>query len=210
MRLLFYLLPTFLLFFNKAGLCQNKLFDQNFRFKDGIYLNFEQLIKNKPAINMNPIIGSYINNTNLNRRILKELPLIKIGTETKQINMDQLWAICINGVPMKVMNMRLQIQNTRNSIMETEPVYFLTRFSMIGKLTYYQMPRDRRYWTTTIDYVLKYDDLNTYKLNKRTIVSLISDDHELLEKFKNEPNKKKNILIYLSEYNRRNPVNVKE
>lgn len=191
---------------------QQLQFNHQLKFQDGIYLNFEQLIINQPQFPLSTSMENYLTNHEIQKGIVKTLPRIKKGGKEIKIKIDQIWAICQNGIPMRVVARSIHYNPTPSSVGYTEPLYFLERLSIIGHISYYQSMIDQNPRSNkTPGYIIKYSEpLLSIKLSVKSLSEFIRDDENLYERFMSDKKRKKNLLVYLSEYNRRNPVMIKE
>ena len=58
-------------------------FNYQFKFQEGIYLNLDQLAKNKPEIPLSPEIEVHIGNNMISQKIKNDLPEAKINDELR-------------------------------------------------------------------------------------------------------------------------------
>jgi hypothetical protein len=214
MRSLFTTL-TILVFLASQGFCQNQ-FNKKFKFKDGIYLNFEQLICNQPAFKLNPEIEAYISGNIIHTKILKELPLVYKNEKEVKLTMKDLWVICIKGIPQKVTSLDRTLY-VDYDLIPVEPTYSLSRFIFLGNITAYSSYKPEYRFSAMISkksfwgYIIKYNNSSeASKLNIKSLSAFIQDDMDLYERFQKDKKKKRNLFAYISEYNQRNPVDIKE
>ena len=187
-------------------------FNYQFKFNDGIYLNFDQLVENQPEIQLTPELEAYIGNNMISPKIKNDLPEAIINDQIRKITIDDLWAICINGVPLKVTHSEEMVM-VQNGLVPAPKIYYLYKFSFLGNVTlYHKMLRKNTSKTIfkkrlTEDYIIKFSDRSkAWKLNAKSIAEAINDDMELLKEFKKDKKRKQNLYQYISEYNDRNPV----
>lgn len=190
-------------------------FNYQFKFQEGIYLNLDQLAENKPEIPLSPEIEVHIGNNMISQKIKNDLPEAKINDELRKLTIDDLWAISINGVPLKVTSSEDMIM-LQDGLYQVPKIYYLYKFSFLGNVTlYHKMLRKNTTKTMfkkrlTEDFIVKYNDSSkAWKLNVKNISKAIADDIELSKEFNSDKKRKKDLYQYILEYNARNPVYMK-
>lgn len=70
------------------------LVGKNFKFNDGIYLTFEAFQQNKPSYSWDKTHSEYFTNP---KTLLTHIAFIEY--KNKDIDLNSLWGVCINGIP---------------------------------------------------------------------------------------------------------------
>lgn len=213
-------------------------YDKNFKFKDGIYLTFEDFKQNRPAIASDSLNGEL-------QRLLKQqgvdvtLICLKISVDDLNRNREEskwkkevkgllpkdLWGICVDGVPYVSHKFGLVLKDQcffrifsigsisryftrRDTPMEigrTPPTpsrpggpYTPNIPGSPGNLTY--SPGKIKFKHYAIDYITG-EVLNMSAGSKKIIELIKRDSH-----FSNVNIKKRDIDLYITQYNKRNPI----
>lgn len=184
------------------GNCQIGNFDKEFDFSDGIYLSFEQLLNDNPQFELSGSIVENIVHNQVNPNIVNGLSHTLPNGQTKKLNIEDVWSICIDGVPMKLVALRTTVRGSEiYQNYQTSAKYRLIRFTVIGNITAY---RDG-----TTDFLIHSQEKNkSVRLTVKSLSEVIQNDEELFSRFKKDRKKKDNLFAYMSQYNLRNPISV--
>ncbi|MEZ5059009.1 MAG: hypothetical protein R2879_18400 [Saprospiraceae bacterium] len=108
-----------------AGQAQNKvLVTKNFRFEDGIYLDFSSLKANKPAYKFDEVDMVHFVNPQTH---LAQVQYILVKEGNLELHPDSVWAVCFDGLPYK----RIDKDSTGN------PLPTFVGLKARGKLSYF-------------------------------------------------------------------------
>lgn len=189
-----------MLFLSEICLAQKIEFDLNYKFQDGIYLSFNQLLSNKPEFVMTPALEQFISNSLLDDKILKKLNKKRKGQKLK---LKDLWVICMQGVPLRITpTSNFIFTGNKYSTTHTPTKLNLIRFIALGRITTFRTPSEY--------YIFKQGDLRSIKLNSNNLTFMLIDEPNLYAKFKKDRKSKNNLFHYIKEYNRINPIYIRE
>ena len=75
---------------------QAEVITKNFHFTDGVYLSFEEFQTNDPSVQMEDV---YIHSFTNPQTFLTQVDSIYHLDAKKELDPEQIWAICMDGVP---------------------------------------------------------------------------------------------------------------
>lgn len=187
-------------------------YDKNYKLKEGIYLDFDQVKYNNP-VSVRRII-SPVSKTELNffKKLLAN-PTVEYYDEygNKQIiETSELWGYCknngiyiyqngsFNRIPF--LGKISHYVATKTVIQERYPDPYYGSYSVMTPPT--QTSEEMR------QYLLNFDDGRVYEYTAESVALLIKDDEELSKEFQELRRRKKRKLafFYLRRYNERNPL----
>jgi hypothetical protein len=212
----FYLIFLLLFLFVEIVYCQSDTtknnfieYSSDFKFEDGIYLDFNQ-VKNNSPVTKSKIVTTYDSKSFEFYENLMSEKLITIyddfGTEI-QIKTENIWGYCNNGAVYIQKNERFNRLGVIGSIchfVAYETVYDNTYPYTYGYDTY-------NYPTTSTElrqYLLNFGTGDIYDYTVKSLEILLMQDPELYDEFNNLKNRKKKNLtfVYIRKYNEKNPL----
>jgi hypothetical protein len=121
-----------------VGLFWGQLFGQdtavltkNFRFADGVYFSMAQLRANSPAYTLDSLEMAYFTNPQTS---LTQVDGIVFKKNKKPLQLDSIWAICLDGVP--------SVRVPSEEINRTLPNF--AALKLRGKICYFTYPDYRK------------------------------------------------------------------
>lgn len=121
-QLFIFLFPLFLFSQN-----EKEVVTKNFHFKNGIYLSFEEFQKNSPSFLMEDI---YLHAFTNPQTFLTQVDSAYHLKAKKEINADEIWAICSDGVPF--------VKVPKNEVNKSLPTF--AALKLRGKICYFTYP----------------------------------------------------------------------
>ena len=202
--------------------------DKDIMFKDGLYLSYLELKSNNPSIPNSDILLNTIKQMTF-KACFEEVRYIKNGQtevirKTEIIKASDVWAICINGRPYVKYN---QPNNDPFRLASEKCFYKLYHIGSIsryfvereGKREIFFVPNTNPNLGTTsnyshqnenkiVDFALNIETGEIFNQNTkaRQIIEIIRTD----EYFKDVKIKKRDLGIYINEYNKRNPLRINQ
>ena len=213
LRLFFYLL-NFLFFINlsfaQKGI-DSTLYTVDFRFNDGLFLNFEQ-VKANNAVPLKNIISNedYLTNNFISKILLsKEINFYYKG-EKRTVTSSKIWGYAQNGV------LYINTHNNFYRIPSIGPISFFVASVTVE----YQSPIDpwsnsyygiqnQSYTTSEIQrFLLDFNDGSLYNYSIKNIEKLISTDDVLYKDFMSLKKRirKQKSFIYIRRFNENKPL----
>ncbi len=213
MRLI--ILTYILLFFTQASVAQNDttvILDNNFEFKDGIYLNFDQVKHNSPITRSQIITNIDREDIDFYEKLIKQeyIRFIDSGI-TKSVETRQIWGFCDEGT--------LYIHRGDDFAKIINKGH-LGYFIATQRVTYYNDP----YYTTyyydpymvyprtsqeTRHYIIDFSTGKIYDFVPQSLAEILKNkDPELYKEYTqlSRRKQKKLIFYYLRKFNSRNPL----
>lgn len=194
-------LSIIILFFSSLNIYAQGRLDNQFRFSDGIYLSSEEYFTNSPSIlfdEKNLPVARYgkFNESQFLNMVYTDSD----GKEVK-LNIKDVWGISVKGVPyvfggFSVAN-ETDISFLTNTIKRTRNLVF-NEVIYVGTISLYSFNHET--------WMIKSNLSKPERITLKNVKELIMDDLELVGRFKEERNKRKNKHSFLVEYNKRNPI----
>ncbi len=204
--LLCILLP--LLTFSQPGAVE---YSFEFRFKDGIYLNYEEFKNNAPSVTKYRIIDSDgLWNEQVDKKlVVKRIEYKDSEGRKKVLKRKDIWGISYDGQPYYLKRKQLHKILKVGSIM----YIYIPSLNYPDVNSVYESPRGQMPIATDFFDITKnlidFHSGEFYSYTPQDFEYLIRDDAELYESYLSLPGhnaKKHNILKYLQEYNERHPI----
>jgi len=183
-----------------------------FKFKDGIFENFEQVKNNKPIPKSQILTDIDYKSYDFFDRLFEQKNITiydNLGVK-RNINAQNIWGFSDKGV------LFININGTFNripvfgkishfiadkTVVEYDPYYNRNLYN------YYNTPQ---YTSKTVmmQYLLDFETGKIYDFNYQSVEKLISDDIDLYEEFSKLRNRKKKKLkfLYIRKYNKKHPI----
>jgi hypothetical protein len=179
-----------------------------YRFADGIYLSFSQVLINKP-VSFDRIMSDSKNGRSVDELLkLKTISYYdEFGSLTK-ITTESLWGYCQNGILYIYWDndfYRIPYLGKISHYVASQTVR--TGYSPDPFMGYYGM--EQSYETTKlVQNILDFETGRSYPLSVETVHSFILRDKELNEEFSQLTKRKKRqlLFLYIRRYNERNPL----
>ncbi len=210
-------------------------FTPDFKFKDGIYLNFEQVRLNDPIPKSKILTSTDYNDKDFFRNLFEaeKIYFYDVMGIRQEIEKSSVWGYSRNGV------LYVQMQNNFSRVTFVgsichfvadiisydsryynspygysyyDPYYYYNPYSYYGyynPYSYYS-PYSRNSMTRSDvkQFVFNFEDGKVMDFDMESTELLIMGDEELYEEFMKLPRKKKRDLmfVYIRKYNERNPL----
>ena len=171
-------------------------YTQGFRFKDGIYLSFDDFRNNSPSI---PLSQLYLSNGSQAQDVFERNQAMYVKNEVGELKkVKEYWGYSKNGRPY--------IEDERVLV-----VGALTHFTRQETTTYYDpyMQTHISSGTTLAQYILDFSTGDFIHYTLRNFEALLERDPPLYEEFmsiKRKRKRKKKMFMFLRKYNERNPI----
>jgi hypothetical protein len=229
------LIPVPLAGQEKAGMVK---YTPDFRFKDGIYLNFDQVKLNNPIPKAKLLTSMDYNDREFFKKLLEsEKIYFYDGMGIRQeITTNTIWGYARNGV------IYVQVQETFNritfvgsichfvaDITTLDPRYYNSPYGGYDPYSYYSPYGYSNYYNPYSSfyspysrsnvtrnelkqYLIDFETGKTLEFNMESTELLIMKDAQLYEEYIQLPRKKKKELmfVYVRKYNERNPLYIPE
>jgi hypothetical protein len=218
---IFFLLCLFLEsnLFSQTDSAKYVTYTPDFEFKEGIYLNFEQVKNNMPVIKSRILI-SVDYNDNQFFDVLLSKPVITYYDDygmKQDVNVKSIWGYCRNGI----LYVRMYDNFCRITYVGriSHFVANITTYQSAYSDPYYYNPYYYyRYWNQPRNYastelrqfVMDFDAGKIYDYTDESIEILLMRDPELHDEYMSLRNKKKQQLkfYYIRKFNERNPLKI--
>lgn len=199
----------FIIFYVKISLfAQNQLvLDNSFKFKEGIFLNYDQVKSNQPIPKSNIISNIDKNSYNFFEILFLEKQVDIINEEGKKEKylIKDLWGYSDKGflyVNYKNYTSQIHVLGAICHFMATEEVY--TGYTS----TYYESFSSPT--TTIVNYqaIMDFETGNIMPLNISNLTSILAKDTEITKEWSDlsKNKKKKQMFVFIQKYNQKNPV----
>ena len=189
-------------------------YSPDFKFKDGIYLDFEQVKTNTPIPKSRIITNADFNSLDFFEKVLNEKTISyfdKYGSQNK-IETENIWGYCRQGVLFIYWNNeinRIPIIGKICHFVSNETVYHSGGFSPYSSSYYYDPMRSPVYPSKELrQYIIDFDTGKIMEYNKESLKAILMRDTELYEEFNSLKRRKQKKMkyLYLRKYNLRNPL----
>ena len=186
-------------------------YTRGFEYNDGIYLSLEEFKNNSPSIPL-PSIVEVGRNQLGNTICMRKLEYVR-NDSILEIKAKEVWGICMNGNPY--------IRYSEGSLLPGEPCFF--KLMSIGSIStfYMQKVENKEAWNIqpysgmrqlrpskvkVLQFALDLESGKTFnqKSEANKIIDVIRQDAF----FKDRKMKRKEVGIYITQYNNRNPLYV--
>lgn len=207
----FILLISFLvaISFSLSGQNNDKvIYDKNYKFNEGIFLNFNQVLENSPIPLSNILIDLNKTDFNFFEQLLEEEEITYIdefGTKVT-CKSDDIWGYSTNSKLYIYWEQNISLVPVIGSICHFVGAYVYNDYSYNNDPFGYQNEPTKR--VETRQYIIDANTGEVYNFNYRDIDILFSNDIELYEEWSDlsKRKKKKKIFVFLRNYNQRNPL----
>lgn len=189
------------------------LLTKNFKFKDGVYMDFQSFKKNQPTYTWIQLDGSLV--TNPQTFITKVDYLYFKGHRDKPMDLSQVWGLCLGGIPY----VRVEEKEEKDGVVE------FAGLQVRGKICYYTFEKEVTRMVVIKAYnpltghpfrsgevpmkeivlqerMLRFEDGATKVFNIENFLAWIQDDRQLWTTLKDMPAEEmkeklfKSLLIY--------------
>lgn len=202
----------------------------DFRFKDGVYLNFDQVRLNNPIPKAKILTSADYNDREFFDKVLATDKIYfydNLGMR-QEINKEDIWGFSRNGV------LYIQVQNNFNRItfvgnichFVADITTYENRYSPYGYYDPYYSPyRYNSYYSpygsyyspfgqTAVarneikQYIIEFETGKVLEYDAENVEILLMKDPELYDEFVQLPSKKKKeqLFVYIRKFNEKNPV----
>jgi hypothetical protein len=181
------------------------------RFKEGIYLNFEQVKNNNPIPKVQIRTTLDYSDISFFDELTQQEHIVfydNLGN-SKTVKTDQIWGYCNKGT------LFINIHNQFNRI----PVLgMISHFTAQYTYTEYRSPYSYSYYdrytntsqnkTELRQYLLDFKTGEVYEFHHKSVEALLSDDPELMEEYSSLSGRKKKKMkfFYIRKYNEKHPI----
>ncbi len=189
------------------------ILDNNFRFKDGLYLNFEQVKENSPIPPGNIIAQGDKTTIEFWKTLFDNEAIAYIDSNGQKqfVFSDDAFGFSYKG------KLYIHLNNSFAQIPVLGAIFHFTIAYNVQDPYYFYHSFDPYYvddgYNSHIEvsqYIIDFQTGQIYEYNIKTIDQIFSRDKNLYEKWSNlsRRKKKKLIFVYLQEYNKNNPVKI--
>ena len=189
------------------------ILDNNFRFQDGLFLNFDQVKENSPIPANNIIAQGDKTSLDFWKSLFKNQLIAYVDSNGQKqfIYSDNVFGFSYKG--------RLYI-HFKNSFAQIPILGAIFHFTVAYNVEdpYYFYDSFDSYYVDDVhnshievsQFIIDFQTGQVYEFDIKTIDQLFSRDKNLYEKWSNlsRRKKKKLIFVYLQEYNKNNPVKI--
>ena len=186
-----------------------------FKFKDGLFLNFEQVKLNDPIQKSQIVTKIDYNSFNFYETLFQDEKISlydNLGIK-KDLKIKKIWGFSDRGVLYINLNEEFNRIPVFGSIShfianKTYTEYDPYSYSPYNRYSTHHYSDSRTTKTVLMQYILDFESGKIYDFNYKSVELLISKDEELYEEFVKLSNRKKKKLkfLYLRKYNKKHPV----
>lgn len=182
------------------------LFDNNFKFKEGIFLNYSQVKNNQPIPKSNIITNNDKNSYNFFDILFleNEITVIAEDGSKQKIKTTDVWGYSDKGflyVNYKNKISQIHVLGAICHFMASEDVY-------TNNSTYYETFSSPT--TTVVNYqaIMDFETGTIVALNVNNLTSILAKDKEITKEWSelSKSKKKKQMFVFIQKYNQKNPV----
>ncbi|MCF6183658.1 MAG: hypothetical protein L3J56_03355 [Bacteroidales bacterium] len=182
-----------------------------FKFKDGIFLNFQQVKDNNPVPKSQILTTIDYNAFDFYNKLFQNKYITiydNLGIQ-KKINTSRIWGFSNRGV------LFINLNDEFNRIPVFGSISHFTANKTIQEYDPYRYNNSYYYYndsysekTVLMQYLLDFETGKIYDFNVKSVEAVISKDPELYEEFSKLSKRKKNKLkfVYIRKYNQKHPV----
>lgn len=190
-------------------------YTHSFKFKDGIYLNFQQVKLNDPLQKSQIVTNIDYNSFDFYEKLFesKQISLYDNLGVKKDIKINGIWGFSDKGILYINLNdefNRIPVLGTISHFIanKTYIEYDPYSYSPYNRYNSYYYSDSRTTKTVLMQYILDFESGKIYDFNYKSVELLISVDEELYEEFVKLSKRKKKKLkfLYIRKYNKKHPV----
>ncbi len=222
MKLKSYLILLFLISISGTIIAQTESipagyvqYSNSFKFKDGIYLNFQQVKLNSPIQKSQIVTNIDYNSFDFYEKLFEsdQISLYNNLGIKKDIKINEIWGFSDKGVLYINLNDEFNRIPVFGSIShfianKTYTEYDPYSYSPYNRYNSYYYQDSRTTKTVMMQYILDFESGKLYDFDYKSVELLISKDEELYEEFiKLSKRKRKNLkFLYIRKYNKKHPI----
>ncbi len=209
---IFFILISSILTFAQNNKENGKIkYTSAFRFKDGIFLNFEQVKNNNPVPKSQILTSINYNSFDFYEKLLENDYITiydHLGIQ-KKIAVNKIWGFSNKGI------LFININNEFNRIPVLGSISFFSGEKTIREYDPYRYNYSYYYYndpyttkTVTVQYLLDFKTGKLYEFTVASVEKLLADDPDLFEEYSKLSNRKKKKLkfLYVRKYNQKHPI----
>lgn len=179
--------------------------DNQFRFKDGIYLSANDYFSNSPSIEFIKDQVPKARYGKFNESQFKDYQLKNENGTYRNLDIKDVWGISVKGTAyvfsgFSVAN-ETDISFLAHTIRKSRNLIF-SEIIYVGNISLFSYKREC--------WMIKSELEKPSRLTIKNIKEVLKDDAELYSQFKYEKHKRKNKHSFLVQYNKRNPIIVNQ
>ncbi len=214
-KILFFLI--FIFIFSGYTYSQNNTNDGKvkytaaFKFKEGIFLNFQQVKNNNPIPKSQIFTTIDYNEFDFYEKLFENKYITiydHLGVQ-KKIAVNEIWGFSDKGI------LYINVNNEFNRIPVLGLISFFTSEKIVQEYDPYRYGNSYYYYndpysskTVTVQYLLDFKTGKLYEFTVGSVKTLISDDLDLSEEFSKLSKRKQKKLkfLYIRKYNQKHPI----
>lgn len=211
--MLIFILTIFISFSQEKSAEGKIKYTPAFKFKDGIFLNFQQVKNNSPIPKSQIMTTIDYNAFDFYDKLLDNKYITiydNLGVQ-KKIDVEKIWGFSDKGILYININDEFNRIPVFGSIShfianKTFQEYDPYRYQYQNSRYYYNDPYTTK--TVMIQYILDFETGKIYEFNVNSVEKILIKDPELYEEFSKLSNRKKKKLkfVYIRKYNQKHPV----
>ena len=178
-------------------------YSPSFKFKEGIYLNFEQVKSNSPLTKSKIVTNVDFNSLDFFELILKEKTISffdNFGSK-KSVKSDNIWGYCRQGILFVQWNNeinRIPIIGKICHFVSNETVYQEGGYSPSASYNYYDQMRMPVYQSKELrQYIIDFETGKIMEYDKESLKVILMRDPKLYEEFNELKRRKQRKMKYL-------------
>lgn len=189
-------------------------YSYEYRFNDGLYLNFSQFLNNNPT-SFDFLSIESNDNTQSIIEAMEEAKAVsyfdEFGIETK-ININDIWGCCINGRPHVMWENKFRqipyIGSISHFVANVTIYYDRMHDPYYDPYYYYSSVPTRQYTNEVIQLVIDMKTGNIMEFNQNNVSMILARDNELYKEFSklNKRKKRKLLFSFIRRYNEAHPL----
>jgi hypothetical protein len=188
-----------------------------FKFRDGIFLNFEQVKINKPIPKAQIVSEIDYNSFDFFEKLFEndEIELYdELGVKQK-VKIEKIWGFSDKGILFVNLNddfHRIPVFGSISHFIADKTYvdypYHYNPYSTYYRYDSYYYSDDRNTKTVMLQYLLDFETGKVYEFDVKSTEYLLSKDPDLFEEFSKLSGRKKNKLkfLYVRKYDQKHPV----
>jgi hypothetical protein len=194
-------------------------FNEDFKFKDGIFLNFEDVRRNNPIIKARIITDLNYNDYAFFEKLLENdnFEVLDVMGQKQEISAKQIWGFSQNGTlfikwndefnRIPVFGSLCHFIADKTYIDNRNNPYYNNYYNNYNYYNPYSYPSSQTVQTELRQYVLDMATGQVMDFDRENVEIVLARDKELYTEYLKLKNKKKDQLkfLYLRKYNERNP-----
>ncbi|NOZ36146.1 MAG: hypothetical protein GXO80_12720 [Chlorobi bacterium] len=182
-----------------------------FKFKDGIFINFQQVKDNNPVPKSQILTTIDYNAFDFYNKLFQNKYITiydNLGIQ-KKINTGRIWGFSNRGVLFINLNdefNRIPVFGSISHFTANKTIQEYDPYRYNNSYYYYNDPYSEK--TVLMQYLLDFDTGKIYNFDVKSVEAVISKDPELYEEFSKLSKRKKNKLkfVYIRKYNQKHPI----